>query len=100
MWASEKLNGSRVEAKTQAATTWPPHKLRSRHSEDANYAVDHRLLLRSRTRRRLRWRCEPLQFSHCLVQLLFLVLGRAFEAGRVFHQAGLRIDCDFKVRAN
>ena len=53
-----------------------------------------------RTRRFLSRRREPLQFGQCLVQLLCLIFGCAFETGRARHRAALRIDCDFKVRAN
>jgi hypothetical protein len=55
----------------------------------------------SRDRRRfLRGRREGLQFGHRLVQLLFFILGRALSTRRPRHQAALRIDRDFKMRAN
>ena len=47
-----------------------------------------------------RRRGEALQFIYRLVQPLFLVLGRALETCRRFHQAAFWIDDDFKVRAN
>ena len=43
---------------------------------------------------------QALQFGHRLVQLLFFILGCAFETRRPLHRAVRRIDRDFKVRAN
>ena len=47
-----------------------------------------------------RGRRQVLQFGHRLVQLLFFILGCAFETCRPLHRAVRRIDRDFKVRAN
>ena len=48
----------------------------------------------------LRRRRELVHFGHRLVQLLLLIFGSALDTLRACHQATLRIDRDFKVRAN